>query len=53
MRDREAAESELKKLKQQQGRNELSTEERDTLYENERNLNKRIQELQSSQLQKV
>ncbi|XP_034244718.1 ubiquitin carboxyl-terminal hydrolase 8 isoform X2 [Thrips palmi] len=52
VRDREAAESELMKLRQQQGRNELSDKERQTLYENEKNLKEHIQELISSQIRK-
>lgn len=52
-REREAAENELKKLHQQQGRNELTNKERETLYQNEKNLKEHILELQSSQLKKV
>lgn len=50
--EREAAETELKKLIQQQDRNELTDKDRETLYQNERNLKELIQELQSSQLKK-
>lgn len=52
-RNREAAESELEKLKQQRGLNTLTDKEKDTLYQNERNLKLRIQELQDSQWEKV